>query len=370
MHLEFLVWLSTLAVGILAKNVVNLPDSNGDIDGNDKRDPKNVINLDEFLEQLQDKREPKNVIDLQTLADAIEQEQQKRDAKNVVDLEKIEYQVKREAKNVVDLQDLAYAVKEQQMVKRDAKNLINLDELAEAIRQQNQKRKNVVNLPDEDTKVNDKRKNVINLNDFKIGVEQEVNNEKRTPKNVISITDFLNAYNEEAPVKRDIDHQVNFKIDQVDCHENLLQSILPQIRDISIFSGYIRDNQYISTKTEATDEITIIIAPSDDAIIHKLNGKKPWEFPLSTDNDKNVEKNCQNFLFGHIVENFEDNLQIEQQTVLTQLLNGNFLSIKQDITNKFSIKVNMDDWIDVKQVKQVDNGFIFVIDDVLVKPQN
>lgn len=339
MNLKFILSLSAAATIIMAKNVVNLQDLNAAI-GNGKRE--NVINLQDFMDHV--KRYPKNTINLQDLANAIEQEQ-----KSESELSK------RDAKNVVYLLDLAQAVKDQQQ-KRDPKNVVTLQELEQSVKNQQEKRDGI-----------QKRKNVINLNDFKIAVEDEVNG-KREAKNVISITDFWTTYNPEENAKRDIDHQVNFKIDEVDCHENILQSILPQIRDISIFSGYIRDNNYISTKTEATDEVTVIIAPTDDAIMNKLNGKKPWEFPLPTDNDKNVEKNSQNFLFGHIIENFEDNLQIEQQTVLTQLLNGNFLTIKQDVSGNFFIKLNDDAWINVKQVKQVDNGFIFVIDDVLVKP--
>jgi uncharacterized surface protein with fasciclin (FAS1) repeats len=200
---------------------------------------------------------------------------------------------------------------------------------------------------------------VLKLEKFKQDVENQAH-EKKDGMNTFLIQQL----------KR-LEDQILFKLDEHDCHENILQSILPQVKDISIFAGYIRDNEYVSKKTELTDETTIIIAPSDDAIINKLQGKKPWEFPnpIGGENpDENASKNINSFVFGHVIENFEDNLQIESHSVVAKLLNGNTLRIKQDSSHKFLIQLNDNDWIQVKQVKQVDNGFVFVIDDCLVKP--
>lgn len=365
--------LLLLASAIAAKNVVDLESLNaGDLrdkrgdsvgedhletrDVNSKRDAKNVINLQELSDlrlagkyqhdpknSVHEKREPKNVANLAAL-----NVHDKREPKNVVNLAALNDHDKREPKNVVNLAALNAGHNDAGNEKREPKNVVNLASL------------NAANTND-DSELQ-KRKNTINLNDFKIGIP----NNKREVKPHLSISNFLTTYNQ----KRADDNldQFTFEIDPKDSHQNILQSILPQIQDISIFSASIRDNAYVFTKTEALDQVTVIIAPTNDAISHKLDGKKPWEFPLCPSNEKNVEENSTNFLFGHIIENFETNLKLEKQIVKSKLLNGNDLSIKQDVSGKFSIQLNNNDWINVTQVKQVDNGFVFVIDDVLVKP--
>jgi uncharacterized surface protein with fasciclin (FAS1) repeats len=360
MNLKLILSLSAIASVVLGKNVVDLrqrdwtaaqpvereiQDRNADEFHNDKRDPKNVVNLGSFQkdveEQAHEKREPKNVVDLKKVHN------DKRDPKNVKEFKKFPKDYKREPKNVVDLKKVGHD-------KREPKNVVNLKKLAHDKREP----KNVVDFK----KIpHDKRepKNIVNLGKFQEDVENQAH-EKKDGMNAVLIKQL----------KR-LEEQVLFKIDEHDCHENILQSILPQVKDISIFAGYIRDNEYVSKKTELTDETTIIIAPSDDAIINKLQGKKPWEFPnpIGGENpDENASKNINSFVFGHVIENFEDNLQIESHSVVAKLLNGNTLRIKQDSSHKFLIQLNDNDWIQVKQVKQVDNGFVFVIDDCLVKP--
>ncbi|KAK6456269.1 uncharacterized protein RJT20DRAFT_135031 [Scheffersomyces xylosifermentans] len=329
MNLKLILSLAFLSAMVAGKNVVNLQDFKIALEeegGNEKREAKNVVDLNGFKEALEH-----------------ESGNQKRDAKNVVNLEdfKIALQQpgknqKRDAKNVVNLNDF-------KITKRDAKNVINLNDFKIAVKS--------------DTKV--KRKNVVDLAAFKAAVESEGSNKKR------SVEQFL------------------FKIDLEDSKENILQSVLPQIKAISIMSGYIRDNEAISAKTELTNETMIIIAPTDNAITNKLDGFKPWEFPrpIVDADDETVEKilkyNLNSFLSHHIVENFEQNLEIDQNSkvIETRLLNGNVVRIKQDqVTDKFSLQTvdkksgKSSNWINVDTVKQVDNGFIFVIDESLVKP--
>lgn len=88
-----------------------------------------------------------------------------------------------------------------------------------------------------------------------------------------------------------------------------------------------------------------------------------------------VNDNLLNFLNGHLVNNFEKKLIIDKSVsdsviIVTQLNNGNFLKIKQiRSTDKFFIKlVEQENWINVESVKQVENGFVFIINDSLVKP--
>ncbi|ABN67809.2 hypothetical protein PICST_84683 [Scheffersomyces stipitis CBS 6054] len=273
---------------------------------------------------------------------------------------------KRDAKNVVSLEDLKIALENESPKKREAKNVINLDDLKIALEHETiQKRE---------------PKNVINLNDFKIALE-ETKSTKSKRKYVFDLASFQQAVSKEGQDKRE-DVQLFFKIDLEDSKQNILQSVLPLIKDISIMSGYIRDNEQISAKTELTNETMIIIAPSNDAISNKLEGYKPWEFPrpIVDSDDETVEKilkyNLNSFLSHHIVVNFEENLQIENETrtILTKLMNGDSIRIKQDqVTDEFAVQLESkkgktQNWIRVESVKQVDNGFIFVIDETLVKP--
>lgn len=285
----------------------------------------------------------------------------------------------------------------------DAKNTPNLQDLSDSVANDIQKRKNTPNLQDLAKAVgsdNDiqKRKNVVNLADFKVEP-----NDKREAKNTFDIAAFLKQHlhvkrgeNQQVLSNPDTedsqsDENLLFTLDSADCYNNLLQSILPQLKSISIFAGYIRNNQDLDSKTELADQNMLIIAPTDDAIENKLSGLKPWEFPHSLDDAKNdreqdaiIDKNIQNFLFGHIVSDFEKKLVIETDSndqttkiIATTLNNGKNLQIKQDpLSEKFFIRIVDDrdanaisnNWIPVQTVRQVENGFIFVIENSLVKP--
>ncbi|EGW34967.1 uncharacterized protein SPAPADRAFT_48028 [Spathaspora passalidarum NRRL Y-27907] len=277
------------------------------------------------------------------------------------------------AKNLVDLNSFKAEVEEDKSQLEKRKNVVNLDDFK--ILNGKREPKNVIDINKFKEPIT-KRKNVVNLNDFKI--------DKRDAKNVFDLTKLQQG--SQRPSKRDeqkvLANNLLFTIDSVDCYNNLLQSILPQIRSISIFAGYIRDNQVLNDKTEFVNETMVIIAPMDSAIESKLSGLKPWEFPHSLGNvkdqfeqEKLLQENLNGFLNGHIITNFESKLIIGsdddvklQQVVIAPLNNGKLIKIKQDsITDKFKVKVDRE-WIDVVLVKQVENGFVFVIDDSLVKP--
>ncbi|KAK6200239.1 uncharacterized protein RJT21DRAFT_121133 [Scheffersomyces amazonensis] len=232
-------------------------------------------------------------------------------------------------------------------------------------------------------------KNIVDLNEFKSAIEAEVEDagfSKRDAKYSVDLTKLQDAVRHEVESydKRGED-QFRFIIDEDDSKSNVLQSLLPQIQAISIMSGYIRDNEKLSIKTELTNETMIIVAPTNEAIAGKLSGLKPWEFPNPiTDkmDDETVERilsqNIESFLNNHIVTNFEQNLSInkEDKLIETKLVNGDLLKIKQDeTTQKFAVEVihkhknKSTGWIAVQSVKQVDNGFIFIVDDTLVKPK-
>ena len=246
-----------------------------------------------------------------------------------------------------------------------SKNVYNLHALDDVDQASNDKRdaKNVPNLEflkelSENGKRDAEPKNVINLQDLKVGVDDE----------------------DEGKEKRDAKNTPNL----IDCYNNLLQSILPQLKSVSIFAGYIRDNKDLNSKTEALDSNMLIISPTDDAIENKLSNLKPWEFPTlldeattEQDQDKILQDNLQNYLDGHIVVAFQDKINIEdgdqgkEKVVVTKLNNGELLEIKQNMVSQtFSVRVaaKHKKWIPVVTVRQVENGFIFVIDDSLVKP--
>lgn len=165
-------------------------------------------------------------------------------------------------------------------------------------------------------------------------------------------------------------------------YNNLLNNIIPQDPSISIFGGYIRDNFKVSKLTESNDDSILIIAPTNDAISHKLNGLKPWEFPNSLndineeDEEKLVGENIKSFLYSHIIKNF-GNLQnskiienVHNSKIETKLMNGDLISINQNSDNgEFTLLTKNNELIKVESISEVDNGYLFIINDVLSKPQ-
>lgn len=233
-------------------------------------------------------------------------------------------------------------------------------------------------------------KNVANLEEFKESLGKETH-DKRDAKNVYNLDMFKVDLNKETKLKREAkntfdvesfrqkladkntkrSNQQIFSVEEQNIHENLLQSILPQLQSISIFAGYIRDNSNIALKTADSEQSMIIIAPSDFAITHKLGGFKPWEFPTELKGDDNddkiIERNLQNFLNGHIIINFVDEFIAENNEIITTLINGEIIRIKQETNDEFKVSIR-NTWINVEKVSQVENGYIFIINDTLVKP--
>lgn len=254
-------------------------------------------------------------------------------SKNVIDLDLFKESLheedhdKRDGKNVIDLEQFEASTQQEQNEKREAKNVYNLQSLKEGLDDENDKREGNVNKPE---------------------VLEEGSNkgDKRSMQNVIDIQ-------------------------EQDTHQNLLQSILPQLQSITIFTGYIRDDPELAMKTADSKQSMIIIAPSDDSISSKLNNLKPWEFPNeltgNSDDDRIVSENLKNFLNGHVIVDFKDKFVTSNDEIIANLVNGKQVKIKQEGSDKFKISTG-DKWIKVETVKQVDNGYIFVINDVLVKP--
>ncbi|KAI5961195.1 uncharacterized protein KGF55_004120 [Candida pseudojiufengensis] len=381
----FVVAFSTM---VSSKNVINLQalKDSGKIDKREA-EPKNIANLQalkESLEIISEKREAKITPDLEELFKSLGDSKFKRDAKNTPALEEI-YETLREistrdAKDIPDFEEIFSKLGpsgNKNKNKRDAKNTPNLTDILNALK-------------DESTKT--KRKDTVSLSDF---VTENDSKSKRDAKNKFNIEQFAKSNSKRSDEQQILDgskgeeesknNDLIFTFNASDSFNNLLQSILPQLKSISIFAGYIRGNSNLNSKTESLDSNMLIITPTDDAIENKLSNLKPWEFPKNIDavtgekeQDLILQDNLNNFLNGHIVTNFENKITIEnddekgngnKKVVLTTLDNGENLKIKQDLlTQRFYIKANNLKWIPVDTVKQVENGLIFVINDSLVKP--
>lgn len=290
----------------------------------------------------------KNVIDLDLFKESISDERlvEKRDARNVINFDDFKEKDKRDAKNVITLNDF------KEKDKRDARNVVNLDDLKIALESELVSTRDLT-----------KRKNVANLRNYitKDGINKR--------KNVLDLSKFKDASGS-GPSKRS--DQVLFTFNEEDSRSNILQTILPQLPSISIFSGYIRDIQEVDDKTSLINETMLVVAPSNSAITEKLGGLKPWEFPQSLDDaedeDEVLRSNIKNFVDGHIVLNFEHNLLLEGCLVVTRLNNGKVVKITQKADGRFEVTAD-ERVLQVEEVKQVDNGFVFVVNDVLVRPE-
>lgn len=313
---QSLVYLAAFVSMAAAKNVINL-EKFGHLE---ERDPKNVYHYPETHE----KREPKNVLNLKKLHLGVmnEKNNEKRDDEEVQELP-IQ---KREPKNVIDLDALRAGVEEETHQKRAPKNVLNFHALGlDKVDGKPQKREDVDLL----------RITKGDRNEFSLG-----------------------------------DNQVFLSVPS-DGTSNLLQSTLPAILDISIMAGYVRDNEALAQKTEMESNFMVLIAPTNEAIYLKLDGKKPWEFPDPVTDDAGAERNINSFLGHHIISDFAGMLSVDSKKNLisSKLDCGTAVQIKQR-GEDFFVKVGDDDkdWLKVVTVKQVDNGMVLVIDDVLTKP--
>lgn len=149
----------------------------------------------------------------------------------------------------------------------------------------------------------------------------------------------------------------------------LLQSVLPQISDVSIFSGYLRDDEPLLNEMGLA--FLLIVAPSDEAIYKDLNGVKPWEFPEQVLNDASddevVARNLDSFLRAHIALVHGD-VVVENETFSTKMLNGQEITIRHNGAGAFQVKID-GKWFPVAVAKQAENGTVFVVNTVLAAPK-
>lgn len=222
-------------------------------------------------------------------------------------------------------------------------------------------------------------KNVVYLDDLRAAVE-ESENQKREPKNVVSLEDLraaLDKQEEEAKETRDLDETKGFfrKLakrgqDVIKDSAPLLQNLLPLIPSVSIFAGYLRDDQELLNQVENKKGFTILLAPTDNAMFDKLNGVKPWEFPKKIQYDQTddevVAYNINHFLKAHMLTQLGD--IGENNKLTTVLLDGRDIVVEFDpVTKSHSLKIEGQQ-VPVASVTPADNGIVFVIDEVLSLP--
>lgn len=318
----------------------------------------------------------KYVVDIEALAAAVKAEEHKRD-----EAREAGFVAKREEEPTTTETAILYKKEESHPTTTETAILYKKEEsYPTTLLIQKREPKNVFSFKDmemlgdfPDTLKNAKSKrepkNVVSLQELSEDIHDEMIS-KREAKNVVSLQELSEDIHAEVISKRE--QQV-----LADENSSLLQSVLPQMSEISIFAGYIRDDPKIESKTSSSDESMVIIAPSDNAIMTKLDGKKPWEFPTALTGDERkddgiIQGNLQHFLKSHIVSNFEKQLSSEESdevVIVTKLLSGDKIKIKQSSLGNFFVAEMDGEWILVDSVKHVDNGFVFVIDEILFAPQ-
>ncbi|KAM9893517.1 hypothetical protein OXX69_000192 [Metschnikowia pulcherrima] len=213
-------------------------------------------------------------------------------------------------------------------------------------------------------------KNIIYLDDL----VSAMNKDKREAKNIVSLDalkdeaanavyDGNSEKNAAAPgQKRDTQHVFQPTAP-------LLQSLLPSVRKISVFSGYLRSDTQIMSQLENSGAFSLILAPTDEAFsrFSAKTGRKPWEYPQEIKNDETddavVKNNLRYFVNAHVSAPI-DRESSEQKPIT--LLDGKKIAVER-LSGDDNYQVNVDGVIyPVVSIHQAENGVVFVVDSVLV----
>lgn len=211
-------------------------------------------------------------------------------------------------------------------------------------------------------------KNIFYLDDL----VSAMNNEKREPKNVVSLDslkeDAENAVYENEPKFNPGNQEKRELQDVLQPSAPLLQSLLPQFRQISVFSGYLRNDQDFVSKLENSDSFVLIVAPTDEAFarVSVETGKKPWEYPEEIQgnetDDEVIKKNLRFLVESHVSAPIDRELA-EKKSVT--LLNGQEISIEHlSGPDNYELNVNGKK-IPILSILQAENGLVLVVDSVL-----
>lgn len=202
-------------------------------------------------------------------------------------------------------------------------------------------------------------KNVFYLDTLRAALDKESGNSKRDARNVVSLEDFKHAVDEE--------QQLHKRQDVVET-DPLLQSLLPQVPALSIFSRYLRDDRVLGKRIDEQDAFTLLFAPSDEAIAKysARTGLKPWEYPKDVshdDTDEAANYNINYFLRAHMLT---EHAQFGDHNGLsTVLLDGKKVRLTRDeATDSYTVAVD-NKVLPVAMVLLAGNGVVFVLGTVL-----
>ncbi|KAF3989985.1 hypothetical protein FT663_02036 [Candidozyma haemuli var. vulneris] len=244
--------------------------------------------------------------------------------------------------------------------KREPKNIADLDALFNAYDQdhpQNEKRKNVANLE--------------NLNHLLQEDQENVENDKRDARRVV---DPEALFHDKRDARRVVDPK-SFFHEKIKRSQHvitamqgpLVENVLTQVRDVSVFAGYLRDSESLLGELHSAP-FAVIVAPTDHALASKLDGHKPWEFPREVEDENDASANIQDFVKSHLVKFEGDFSSIQDEVVLLSLDNKRVVIRHDAATDSFRVESG-GRWIDVLAVYYADDGAVLVIDDSFVKPQ-
>lgn len=223
-------------------------------------------------------------------------------------------------------------------------------------------------------------------------------------KNVVDFDDLVERSQKDSNVKRDAKNVAHIDIDNNMLHDTssgntqgqiynfvdtrhggngkrsvsqrpiqpvpLLQSILPQVSQVSIFSRYLRDDDALLLNLGNPEGFTLILAPSDNAISSFSTevGLKPWEFPEpimddATD-DAVIGRNIDSFVKAHM--SIDDPKIKADNTLSGVLLNGKPFKIVKLVDDAYTLEFG-NKKIAISSVHLAGNGIVFVIERVLAE---
>lgn len=395
-----------------------------------KREAKNVINLNQFIDDDSYKREkreaapegtPKNVFAAQLIID--DSDLVKRDGKNVfhanliVDEASLE---KRDSKNVLNIN---MVIDENDILHKrdaDAKNVVNIhliiddDSLL-------QKRgiENVVNLSISVDRIGSKFRDLLDHAldlGYLIGDEEYTATSVEQPSdddinvilmkdstgchmkdrrfNLKSLSQVLNTFKEKSidPIIEAKDKfalpdslpfdEPDFKDTAFDPIQGDIVGALVRREDLNLFSKYLRDTPDLYRTFESTGTSNegpeakpkkqiLVLAPNNNAV-QNLE-KKPWQFPEDISNAKSddnedllIQRNIMNFVESHIVETEAFDVVSSSKTVEFRTLNNKVVLLRNF---GYSFKAKLEDseeWSDVIDTEVLHNGAILTLDRSLI----
>lgn len=225
-------------------------------------------------------------------------------------------------------------------------------------------------------------KNVVNFDDL-VDVSKKGLNEKRDPKNIVPL-------DVDSPMVHDTG-SVDTQKQKLNFHDArhfgngkrsvpqrpilpvpLLQSVLPQVSEVSIFSRYLRDDDALLLHLGNPEGFTLILAPSDNAITSFSTqvGLKPWEFPEPVKNDATddavIGRNIDSFVKAHM--SLGDPSIKADNTLSGVLLNDKPFKIVKLVDDTYTLEVDSKK-IAVSSVHLAGNGIVFVVENVLADGQ-